>query len=263
MRSVLLSSLLLLAACQSVPANPEPPRRQFVDTTKEMFAVEQFNVNDPIEGTNKQLYKFNAEVDEYVLLPVVDSYKYVASEFVRNRVHDFFLNVGEFNNFTNAVFQLKPEKAGTTLGRFAVNTTAGVLGTFDVATEIGLKRQPNDFGKTLGYYGVDAGPYLVLPFFGPSNIRDTTGLIVDIALFSIAIPNDIENSTAYEVVDYGVQPIDMRANNNFRYYESGSPFEYELVRYISSTGRQLVIDSEKGQKTPAASAPAAASLPQQ
>ena len=125
-----------------------------------------------------------------------------------------------------------------------VNTTAGLLGTFDVATEIGLERQPEDFGKTLAFYGAGAGPYMVLPFFGPSNLRDATGLAVDIATLTIAVPSHIEDTTAYDIASYGVQPLDMRDSNSFRYYESGSPFEYELVRYISATGRELQIEKE-------------------
>ena len=110
MRLVILS-LLLVTACQTMPENLDPPRRQFTDTADEQFAVKQFDIYDPLEGTNKQLYKFNAEADEYFLVPVVDAYDYVAPEFARNRVHDFFLNVGEFGNFTNAVLQIKPVKS--------------------------------------------------------------------------------------------------------------------------------------------------------
>ena len=241
MRFVIFA-LLFLSACQSVPDDVQPPRRQFTDADMKGYALAEFNVDDPVEGTNKQLYKFNAEADKYVLLPIVDSYKYVTPEFLRNRVHDFFLNVGEFGNFTNAIFQIKPVQAGKTLGRFVVNTTAGLLGTFDVASEIGIDRHPEDFGKTLGYYGVGSGAYVVLPFFGPSNIRDTAGLVVDTALFSLAVPNDIEDSIPYEIADYGIQPLDMRAANDFRYYETGSPFEYELVRYISATARELQVE---------------------
>lgn len=236
--------LIILTACQSTPSPElEPPRRNFTNIEDKHFADSQFSVYDPAEGLNKELYKFNAVLDEYLLLPIVDAYVYVTPEFLRNRVSNFFLNVGEFNNFTNAVLQARVEEAGITLGRFGINTTVGVLGTFDVATDWGLMRQPNDFGKTLGRYGVGPGPYIVIPFLGPSNLRDATGIVADYASLALIIPNDVNDSTAYKVVAYGVQPLDMRYKNRFRYFESGSPFEYELIRYISTTSRQLQIDA--------------------
>lgn len=241
------SALMLLAACQSTQpvSQPEPPRRQFTDEENKEYAFMQFNVYDPIEPTNKQIYKFNAKLDEYVLIPAVDAYKYVTPKFVRNRVTNFFANIGEFSNFTNAVLQVKLGKASKTLGRFVVNTTVGVAGTFDVATDWGLIRQPEDFGKTLGYYGVEPGAYLVVPVLGPSNIRDTAGNIVDFVTFALVVPDKVSDTTAYKVVAYGLEPLDTRASNDFRYFESGSPFEYELVRYITSEGRQLAVLKEK------------------
>ena len=242
MRVIAIFTLLFLSACQSVPENLEQPRRQFDSPSLENFAREQFAVYDPAEGANKQMYKFNALADEYILVPVVDAYKFVAPEFARKRVANFFLNVGEVGNFTNSVFQLKPGAAGITLGRFGINTTIGVAGMFDVASDWGIQRQGQDFGKTLGYYGVEAGPYVMLPLLGPSNLRDTTGFVVDFVTLSLIVPNDIESSTAYKIVAYGVQPVNTRAVNDFRYFQSGSAFEYELVRYITATGRQLQID---------------------
>ena len=239
----LIPVLLILAGCSA--EKPEigaiPTDRQFVDQAHKQFGEEQFAIDDPVQGTNKYVYKFNAELDRWVLIPVVDAYTYDTPEFLRNRIADFFANVGEIGNFTNAVFQASPGKASETLGRFVVNTTVGLLGTFDVATEIGLDRHQEDFGQTLGYWGAGPGPYIVLPFFGPSNLRDTAGLAVDFATLSFLVPNHVENSTAYKVGFYGVQPINMRYVNNFRYFESGTPFEYELVRYISVHARELQI----------------------
>lgn len=217
------------------------PERHFTDPHRQQFAEEQFAVDDSLAGMNKQIYTFNAQLDRYVLLPIVDVYEYITPRFLRTRVSNFFSNVGEFKNFTNATLQADATKASTTLGRFAVNTTVGVLGLFDVATDMGLDRQPEDFGQTLGVWGVGSGDYLVLPFFGPSNVRDTVGLVVDFAAFSLAVPNHIEDETAYKVAFYGVQPLDARYVNKFRYNESGSPFEYEFVRYGYTRLRDLQI----------------------
>lgn len=235
---------LALAACSATPpedGSPAPERR-FVDAAHRNHAESQFAVDDPAQGTNKYLYKFNAQLDRYVLLPIVDVYEFITPEFLRTRVSNFFLNVGEVGNFTNSVLQASPGKATRTVGRFAVNTTVGLLGMFDVATQMGLERHAEDFGQTLGVWGAGPGPYIVLPFFGPSNLRDTTGIIADFAFMSLIVPNDVEDSTAYKVVAYGVQPVDMRYSNKFRYYQSGTPFEYEFVRYIYTQSRELQID---------------------
>ncbi len=238
-----LAAACLLSACQSTPAEKDvPPRRQFTSQGEKQYARQQFAVYDPIESTNKQLYKFNAGFDEYVFLPVVDTYKNIAPEIVQTGVANFFANIGEFGNFTNAALQGSGSKAATTLWRFAVNTTAGLLGTIDVATKLGLERQPEDFGQTLGVWGVGPGPYLVVPVLGPSNLRDFAGRITDGVMLSLAVPNDIENTATYDAVIYGARTIDARANANFRYYATGSPFEYELVRYVNNQARELQIE---------------------
>jgi phospholipid-binding lipoprotein MlaA len=219
----------------------EPPRRHFTTAAGQEAADKEFAVYDPAEGVNKHLYDFNARLDKYFFIPVVDAYTYVTPEFFRRGVHNFFLNIGEVTNFTNAVFQVNPAKAGTTLGRFVINTTVGLLGTFDPATQIGLERQPEDFGRTLGRWGAAPGAYVVLPVLGPSNVRDTIGRVVDYATLYFIIPDSVKDTTPYDVIAYGVQPVDMRYSNSFHYYDSGSPFEYELVRYIVTQTRELGI----------------------
>lgn len=242
-RISLCVGLFLLGACSpSEPyQNATTTTRHFMDAGQQQSAEQQFAVSDPLEGMNRNLYVFNAQLDRYVLLPIVDGYTYVVPGVVRSRISHFFENIGEFRNFTNATLQANPEKMGTTLGRFMVNTTVGLLGTFDVASDMGLHRQNEDFGQTLGVWGVGPGAYIVLPFFGPSNVRDTVGTAVDLVAFSLVVPNDIEDETAYKVAFYGVQPVNMRYVNKFRYFESGSPFEYEFVRYGSERIRELQI----------------------
>jgi phospholipid-binding lipoprotein MlaA len=242
----LLATLLCLSACDSSPPQPlDPPRRQFTNPAEKATADAQFAVYDPAQGANKQVYKFNAELDRYLFIPVVNAYTYVTPDFFRTGVQNFFLNVGEVTNFTNAVFQAKPAKAGVTLGRFAINTTVGLLGTFDVASDWGIARQPEDFGETLGYWGMDSGAYVVLPLLGPSNVRDTFGKAVDYATMYFVVPSDVRDSVPYDVIAYGLQPVNERYSNSFRYYSSGSPFEYELVRYVVTQVRTAQIDTQK------------------
>lgn len=252
--SLMLASLLGLAGCaasiDSTQENSPPPRRQLTTEAEKLYAEKQFTVYDPAETVNRHIYKFNAQLDTYVLLPIVDAYKYVTPAFVRRGISNFFLNVGEATNFTNAVFQIKPDKAAKTLGRFVINTTVGLAGTFDVATNWGIERQPEDFGETLGYWGAGSGSYIVLPILGSSNVRDTLGTIVDYATLYVIIPSSVKDTVTYDVAAYGIEPINERYSNNFRYFSTGSPFEYELVRYIITQARNQEIEKQHNDITP-------------
>ncbi|MFC7334275.1 VacJ family lipoprotein [Rhodocista pekingensis] len=236
--------LLLLGGCAGTadPGGYAPPQRQLPDLYDRPAQVrDPLYVPDPLETTNRRLYRFNARLDEYVLVPVVDAYVAVTPGFVRKRVSSFFLNLGEVNTFLNSVLQLRASKAGPTLVRFAVNSTLGLLGLFDVASEMGIRRESEDFGQTLGYWGVEPGAYLVLPALGPSNVRDAVGRVLDWASFSYIVPDRIDGHTSYKVARYGLEPIDTRYRVPFRYYDTGSPFEYELVRYALTEARALEI----------------------
>ncbi len=135
---------------------------------------------DPLESFNDKMFWFNLKLDHYILHPVAQGYADVVPEPGRRAVGHFFNNIGIVPRFANDLFQLHWERAAIELTRFGVNTTLGVAGFFDVADKwFGLKQQDNDFGMTLGYYGISPGPYLVLPFLGPSTIRDAVGLAAD------------------------------------------------------------------------------------
>jgi phospholipid-binding lipoprotein MlaA len=150
----------LLAGC-AAPQNPDP--------------------RDPWEGFNRGIYKFNDTVDRAVFKPVAQAYTFVTPEPVRSCVHNIFSNVGDLWSGTNSFLQGRGHDFVNTLGRFLFNTTMGVGGCFDVASANGARRIPNDFGTTLGVWGFGQGPYLVLPFFGSSSVRDGAGLIGDYA----------------------------------------------------------------------------------
>ena len=137
---------------------------------------------DPIEGFNRKMFWFNDHVDSYVLEPVASGWAKVAPTRVRTCIANFFDNLRFPIVTANNLLQGKPLDACKDVGRFGVNTTVGVLGLFDPASGWGLERHDEDFGQTLGVWGVSGGPYLVLPFLGPSNLRDGGGLCVDYAL---------------------------------------------------------------------------------
>lgn len=128
--------------------------------------------DDPWEGVNRAIFRFNDVVDTYTLKPIAQGYQYIAPQFVEDGVHNFFNNIGDVGNLANNVLQLKPADAGVDGARLIFNTTFGLLGLIDVGTHMGLQRNDEDFGQTLGHWGVGSGPYVVLPLLGPSTVRD-------------------------------------------------------------------------------------------
>lgn len=134
---------------------------------------------DPWEPVNRAVFRFNDTLDTYALKPVARGYDRVMPQFLDDGVSNVFNNLGEPKNLVNNVLQGKLHDAGVDLARFLMNTTVGVVGVFDVATRMGLQRNDEDFGQTLGAWGVQSGPYVMLPFFGPSTVRDTGGFAAE------------------------------------------------------------------------------------
>lgn len=137
------------------------------------------NPQDPLEPFNRNVSEFNESVDAMVLKPVATVYRDVTPDLVRTGVSNFFSNLGDVWSFINATLQLRPREASENFLRFGVNTAFGMGGVLDIASEMGIERTRLDFGQTLGRWGVPAGPYLVLPIFGPSSIRDAAGFGVE------------------------------------------------------------------------------------
>lgn len=136
--------------------------------------------SDPWEGYNRAMYSFNSAVDRYTLRPLAKGYVYVTPKFVRTGVTNVFNNVGEVPNILNGVLQGQPGQATKDTGRLLINSTIGLAGLFDVAKHMGMKPDGGeDFGQTLAVWGVAQGPYIVLPFLGPSTVRDTFAIPAD------------------------------------------------------------------------------------
>jgi phospholipid-binding lipoprotein MlaA len=136
---------------------------------------------DPWAGLNRPIFRFNDGLDRYILEPVARGYDFVTPDVVQGGITNFFANLWFPVVFTNCLLQGKPDQAAQSFGRFFTNTTIGLAGFIDVASYKGVPSPNEDFGQTLGYWGVGTGPYLVLPLWGPSNIRDTGGRFVDSA----------------------------------------------------------------------------------
>jgi len=134
---------------------------------------------DPLESFNRGVYRFNDGVDRAVLRPVATAYQDVVPQFARTGVTNFFNNLGDVWNLANNVLQFKLQGSAETFMRLNVNTVFGLGGLLDIASEAGIERHNEDFGQTLGYWGVPSGPFLMLPLLGPSTVRDTAALPVD------------------------------------------------------------------------------------
>lgn len=134
---------------------------------------------DPLEPTNRAIHAFNETVDRAALKPLAQGYQAITPTPVQTGVRNFYSNLDDVTVLANSLLQFKLQQASSDFLRLAFNTTFGFFGLLDVASEMGLKKHNEDFGQTLGYWGVSSGPYLVLPFLGPSSFRDGAGLVVD------------------------------------------------------------------------------------
>ncbi len=137
------------------------------------------DARDPFEPTNRAIYKFNDRVDKAVVRPTARVYQRVVPQFVRQSVRNVFSNVNDVRVGLNNALQGKFAIAYADFGRVMMNSTLGMLGLFDIASEAGIERHQEDFGQTLGWWGLPDGPFIMLPLFGPSNLRDTAGFFVD------------------------------------------------------------------------------------
>jgi len=158
---------------------------------------------DPLEGFNRGVYKFNDAADKAVLKPVAGAYKAVVPDPLRTGVHNFFNNLETFVSLINDLLQFKLNHAMNDAGRFVINSTFGIAGLIDVASKDGIEQRKEDFGQTLGFWGVGNGAYIVLPLLGPSTLRDTAGLAVDTAYLSpLGYIDDVRTANQLRIVDY-------------------------------------------------------------
>lgn len=241
---ILSMAVILLPACSAIQPQ-EPVDAEVlhpVDSIVKEDVEYAIDIYDPWEGMNRNIYIFNAQLDRYVLIPVVTAYEDYIPWFLRAGVSNFFNNLSSINHTINSALQLNGETTVNNSLRFISNTTIGIAGIFDIATQMGFPEMKEDFGQTLGYWGVGNGPYIVLPVLGPSNLRDTTGTAVDIAVSSWYIDElGMNGNDGWAAFYYIMLGIDGRAQMPFRYYQSGSPFEYESLRWLYTSGRQAMI----------------------
>jgi phospholipid-binding lipoprotein MlaA len=218
----------------------------YVDIEAKAQPLDFLDVWDPIEPFNKRMYAFNRVFDDYVFLPALTGYRFIFPEIIRGRFQDFWANLGEVINIYNSLLQFKFRRTATSTGRLLVNTTVGIGGLWDPATKwLEIERANEDFGQTLGHWGVGPGPFLVLPIFGPSNLRDTTGLVADYfaekEIDFMGIPEARSRDDTGGWLLKGFYGLNQRDIIPFRYGVLGSPFEYNKIRYLFSKQRELLV----------------------
>ena len=202
LKLAILAVGIMLAGCATVPPASDPEAR-----------AEFKKLNDPLEPTNRAIQDFNDGVDTVLIKPLAQVYDFILPGFIQSRITAVLRNLDEPLTFANDILQGEPKRAGETLGRFLTNSTVGVAGVFDVASDMGLERHKEDFGQTLAVWGFEEGPYLVLPFLGPSNVRDAIGTGVDFFGDPTSIAFDQFDVRHANLIRTGVGAIDARARN--------------------------------------------------
>jgi phospholipid-binding lipoprotein MlaA len=208
---------------------------------------------DPWERMNRFTYRFNARFDEAIFLPVSNGYRRIPSP-IRSGVHNFFVNLSEVDSVVNYTLQWRLKSGVRSLGRFVINSTIGIGGLFDVAAKLKLPAAPTGLSNTLGKWGMHPGPYLVIPLLGPSTLRDGLGYLGDyVTSYEVDVAKLYRGDVSWALGV--VNSVDLRSNISFRYYSTGSPFEYENIRFLYVRKRLIedeglrAKDPKKGSKS--------------
>jgi phospholipid-binding lipoprotein MlaA len=247
-----LSLTLTLVACAHVPTDPEA-------------RAEYDRINDPAEPTNRAVFSANKFVDDHALQPVARAYENHLPDRVRKSIHNFVSNLGQPAVAVNDILQGNLRRAWNTTQRFAINTTVGGVGLFDVATDWNRPGHAADFGQTLGVWGVGTGPSVQLPLFGPSNVRDSLGRLADL----VTNPTTLLLGGPVTAVSGGAGFVDGRANvlkttdnleqMSLDYYAALRSAAAQRRTALVAEGKAGVVSVEK-QPEPSTSAPEAPSV---
>lgn len=221
-RFLALVGFLVMAGCASPPTNDPEALAAFQEA------------NDPMEPMNRYFFELNNAADELLMKPLAGWYYIALPNFAQDGIRNAINNVRTPVILANDLFQGELERAGTTLGRFLVNSTLGLGGLFDIAERMGMERHDEDFGQTLAVHGVGEGPYLVLPLIGPSNPRDAFGRIVDAFLDPMTYLTFFTDFGWINTTRNGVDVVDFRARNleTLDQIKKGSLDYYATVRSL-------------------------------
>lgn len=220
-----------LAGCITAPKEPPPPEE-----------------NDPLKAINRPVYQFNRVIDNAALRPAANTYGFVTNRPVRRSVGHFFDNLGSVETIVNGALQGKFQQSASDTGRFVVNSTAGVGGLFDVAQHLGLEEHNEDFGQTLATWNVREGPYLVLPFFGPSTTRSAVAWPVSIVTNPLFYVSNA--SITVPLGALGLVETRYRFEDRLQTLEGLPGDEYVTAREIYLQNRRSLIDDAETSEAP-------------
>ncbi len=231
--------IVALAGCATPPPASQPD------------ALADFReTNDPLEPTNRVFYAVNNGIDTVLLRPAAVAYRYVVPETIRSHTHNVLTNLGMPVQLIDDMFAAKPRRAGDTLMRLLINSTIGVAGVFDVATDWGWPDHESDAGMTLALWGISEGPYLFLPILGPSNPRDATGFGVDVA---ISPSTWVGQGTVVNAINYsrlGLGALDARSQvlDSLDKIKEQALDPYATIRSLYRQHRQSTIDDAQADE---------------
>ena len=225
-----LSSILVIQGCAS--------KEKSLNTVN--ADAEMIRINDPFEKVNRVVFEFNIVFDKIILRPVAVTYRTIVPGFVRNRITYSLNNLSMPITAVNNLLQGELRKAGVSTSRFIINSTVGILGLFDPAASMGLVSENEDFGQTLSVWGVESGPYIVLPFLGPSTPRDFTGMLSTSLLDPMYQVGGGSTSDSLRIYRMGTGAIDFRSQNIeiLDDLQNNSIDYYAAVRSFYSQGRE-------------------------
>ncbi len=197
---------------------------------------------DPWQGFNRTMYGFNDGLDRALLKPAAKGYQAISPDFVETGVRNFFDNLDDISIAVNNLLQGKVSNSFSDIGRLAINSTIGVLGLFDVASSMGLTKHDEDFGQTLGVWGMNSGPYIMWPFFGPSTLRDSPSLVVDRVLLNPLTYVEIKTGERIAVVALDVVSVRAELLSLEETVEGISTDKYTFIREAYLDRRDFLVN---------------------
>ena len=230
-----------MLGCASVPTDP-------------VKAAAVREANDPWEPMNRKIFAFNMAADKYALRPVAKGYRAVTTEGFRSKVRTFIGNLKTPLTIINDILQLNLKNAGIDLSRFIINSTLGFFGVYDVAGKMGLPQNTQGFGTTMAVWNVPSGPYLVLPFLGPSNVRDTAGIAADVFLDPFYYVSKNNNDQDVKWSFWAADSVGVIATyeNSIDLLDEGKKSAldfYAFMRSMYQQHRKKMIERAKGEQS--------------
>ena len=231
-KTITICFVLLFSGCSSVQ------KSKVVDNTIE--------TQDPWESLNRSTFAFNLAFDKYLLAPLAKGYRLILPNEIRTGIRNFLNNLSEPWTTINSVLQGDAGNAGSSVARFLLNSTVGLLGLFDVATNIGFEKQKEDFGQTLAVHGSGSGPYLVIPFLGPSTVRDAMGKVVGFIADPVTVSLQRNDKDQWIWIGTALKRVDFREQNyeKFDNLNATSVDFYATLRSLYLERRSRMIRNE-------------------